>query len=320
MGVLRIGLQIPNFTYPGIAERDLFERVSSIAVAAEDAGFDSLFVMDHFYQIAMVGASTNAMFESYTLLGAIAARTNSINLGTLVTGVTYRNPALLAKIVTTLDVISRGRAILGIGAAWNEEEHEGYGFDFPPVKERMDRLEETLQICRAMFTEETPSFSGAHYRIHEALNNPRPIRANGIPILIGGGGEQRTLRLVAKYADACNLFGDEPTIRHKLMVLNQHCAEIGRNPEEITKTRLGALVIGETEADAERKGRELMAARNMDLERFRSYAVAGDPDAVCEQIQAYREAGLDGMVFNMNDVHDLDAVALAGETLKRAFA
>lgn len=215
-GITRFGLQIPNFTYPAVANGDLFSRISDMAVAAEESGFDSIWVMDHFYQIAPVGPRTDPMLEAYTLLGGIAARTRTASVGTLVSGVTYRNPALLAKAVTTLDIVSGGRAILGIGAAWNEDEHAGYGFPFPPLSERMDRLEEALQICRAMFIEQTPSFTGRHHAIHEALNNPRPLRPGGIPILVGGSAERRTLALVAKYADVCNLFGDIPTIHHKI--------------------------------------------------------------------------------------------------------
>jgi F420-dependent oxidoreductase-like protein len=259
------------------------------------------------------------MLEAYTLLGALAARTSKVSLGTMVTGVTYRNPALLAKQVTTLDIVSAGRAILGIGAAWNEDEHEGYGFEFPPVGERLDRLEEALQVCRAMFAEQHPSFSGRHYRIQEALNFPRPLRRDGIPILVGGSGERRTLALVARYADACNLFGDVPTIRHKLDVLERHCEAIGRDPATITKTRLGGLVIAETSEQAERRGQEMARARGMDEERYRGYVVAGDPDAVCEQVAAYLDAGLDGLVFNMHDAHDLEPVRLAGRTLTNAF-
>ena len=200
MTVTRFGLQVPSFTYEGVADADLFETVAAIAVTAEESGFDSLWVMDHFYQIAMVGPSSDPMLEAYTLLGAIAARTSSISLGTMVTGVTYRNPALLAKQVTTLDIVSAGRAILGIGAAWNDEEHNGYGFDYPPIGERMDRLEEALQIARAMFAGERPSFEGRYYRTSQALNVPGPLRPGGIPILVGGSGERRTLALVAKYA------------------------------------------------------------------------------------------------------------------------
>jgi F420-dependent oxidoreductase-like protein len=320
MGITRFGLQIPNFTYAGVADRDLFERVADIATAAEASGFDSVWVMDHVYQIANVGPSSDPMLEAYTLLGALAARTRKVSLGTMVTGVTYRNPALLAKEVTTLDIISSGRAILGIGAAWNDEEHAGYGFDYPPVPERLDRLEDALQICRAMFTEDAPSFEGKHYRIHEAFNFPRPIRPDGIPILVGGGGERRLLALVAKYADACNLFGDVATIRHKLDVLDRHCETFDRDPATITKTRLGTLVIAATEAEAEAKGRAMAEARGIDEERYRATVIVGSPDTVIEQVHSFLEAGLDGLVFNMYDLEELDPVRLAGETLTRAFA
>ena len=318
MLLTRFGLQIPNFTYDGVADADLFERVAAIATTAEDAGFDSVWVMDHFYQIGGVGPRTDPMLEAYTLLGAIAARTHRARRGTMVTGVTYRNPALLAKAVTTLDVVSSGRAVLGIGAAWNDDEHAGYGFDFPPVAERMGRLEEALQICRAMFAGAAPSFEGRYYSTDGALNAPAPIHGS-IPILIGGGGERRTLRLVAEYADGCNLFGDLATVRHKLEVLERHCLAVGRDPAEITKTRLGTLVIADTAEQAERKGLALRAARGMDEEQYRGYAVSGHPDQVCEQVQAYLDAGLDGLVFNMPDAQDLDPVRLAGRTLTDAF-
>jgi len=319
MDVTRFGLQIPNFTFSGVSDPDLFERVADIAGAAEESGFDSVWVMDHFYQIAGVGPRTDPMLEAYTLLGALAARTQRVSLGTMVSGVTYRNPALLAKEVTTLDVISKGRAILGIGGAWNEDEHAGYGFEFPPIGERLDRLEEALQICRSMFTEEAPSFTGRHYRVHEALNYPRPIRPEGIPILVGGGGERRTLRLVAQYADACNLFGDLDTTRHKLEVLDRHCDAVGRDPAAITRTRLGTLVIADTTEEAERKARELAAVRGMDEERLRAMTTIGDPDTVCEEVAAYLEAGLDGLIFNMFDAQDLTPIRLAGEALRQAF-
>jgi F420-dependent oxidoreductase-like protein len=313
-------LQIPNFTFPGVDDGELFERIAQIAVTAEESGFDSVWVMDHFYQITSVGPRTDPMLEAYTLLGAIAARTERAGLGAMVTGVTYRNPAYLAKVLTTLDVVSSGRAILGIGAAWNDDEHAGYGFGFPPVTERMERLEEALQICRAMFTQEAPSFTGRYYAIAGALNWPRPIRPGGIPILVGGSGERKTLRLVAMYADACNLFGDVGTIRHKLEVLNRHCEAIGRDPAEITKTRLGGLVIAETNAEAERKAGVMAEARGMDPARVHDYLTVGDPDSVCEQLAKYFDAGLDGMIFNMNDAQDLDPVRLAGKTLSSAFA
>jgi F420-dependent oxidoreductase-like protein len=317
--IARLGLQIPNFTYPGVADADLFERVSQIALTAERSGFDSVWVMDHLYQIAMIGPPENAMFEAYTVLGAIAARTSKVRLGTMVSGVTYRNPALLAKIVTTLDVISSGRAVLGIGSAWNEQEHIGYGFDFYTARERFERLTEAVQICRAMFTEQRPSFHGTYYRIVEALNVPRPITPGGPPILVGGSGEKWTLRLVAERADACNLFGDVETIRHKLSVLERHCAEVGRDPSEITKTRLGSLLIGATEEEAQAKLSTFAATRRISEQQARAIATIGSPDAVAEQAQALLDAGLDGLLFNMPDAHDLEPVELAGATLAPLF-
>jgi F420-dependent oxidoreductase-like protein len=315
--MLRLGLQIPNFTYPGVPDGELFDRVADIAVTAEQAGFDSIWVMDHFYQIPNVGQRTEPMLESYTLLGGIAARTSRAVLGTMVTGVTYRNPALLAKIVTTLDIVSSGRAILGIGAAWNEDEHRGYGFDFPPAGERLGRLEEAVQICRGMFTQEEFTFQGRFYRTNGALNFPRPVRPGGIPILIGGSGERRTLRLVATYADACNLFGDVATIRHKLEVLQRHCKEVGRDPSAIIKTRLGTLVIAGTQAEAQRKAEAHWKRRGV-IEAWRASYIVGDPDGVAEQVRTYFEAGLDGLFFNMPDAYDLETVALAGKTLTSA--
>jgi F420-dependent oxidoreductase-like protein len=284
--ITRLGLQIPNFTFPGVADADLFDTIAGIATTAEAHGFDSLWVMDHLYQIGMVGPKEDPMLEGYTLLAALAARTRRVGLGTMVTGVTYRNPALLAKIVTTLDVISSGRAILGLGAAWNDDEHAGYGYDFPPVKERMDRLEEALQICRAMFTEAAPTFDGRYYRIHEVQNNPKPIRGR-IPILIGGSGEKRTLRLVAQYGDACNLFGDPDTVRHKINVLERHCADVGRDPAGITKTVLFTVE---------------------------------DPGAAADQVAAFVGVGVDGVVVNLRGVEDLDNVARTGETLRKVLA
>jgi F420-dependent oxidoreductase-like protein len=322
--MIRLGLQIPSFTYPGVADDALFERVSDIALTAEESGFDSVWVMDHFYQLPLLGPPTLNMMESYTLLAALAARTSRVQLGTLVTGVTYRNPAVLAKEVTTLDVISRGRAVLGIGAAWFDQEHEGYGVPFPSTRERLDRLEEAVQICKAMFTEETATFDGEYYRVKDAINNPRPIRPEGIPIMVGGGGEKRTLRIVATHADMCNLFGSPDEVRHKLDVLAGHCEAVGRDPKTINKTRLGTMFIGETREAAETKLADELAARGMNLETMDDatrQAVTGmfhvgGPDEIAAQVHDLLEAGLDGLIFNLIDAHDLDAVALAGSVLK----
>jgi F420-dependent oxidoreductase-like protein len=316
---IRLGLQIPSFNFPGVSPGELFERLTEIAAAAESSGFDSLFVMDHLHQIPGVGPQTNWMLEGNTILAGIAARTERMQLGLMVGGVTYRNPALHAKITTTLDVISGGRAIHSLGAAWFEDEHRAYGFDFPSLVERLERLEDALQIARAMFTQEPASFEGRHYRIENALNNPRPLRGD-IPILVGGSGERKTLRLVAQYADACNIFGDPERVRHLLGVLDDHCEAVGRDPAEIAKTRLGTLAIGHTHEEAERSLATWPDRANLPEERLQAVLTLGDPDEVGEQVQALLGAGLDGLIFHLPNPHDLDAVSLAGETLSAAFA
>src|SRR5712692_1036474 len=310
----RFGLQLPNFTL-GVPDDELFDRVVDLAVTGEESGFASLWVMDHLYQLPALGGPDKPMLEAYTLLGGLAARTSRAELGTLVTGVTYRNPALVAKIITTLDVVSGGRAILGIGAAWYEEEHIGLGFDFPPARERLDRLEEAIQICRAMFTEEAPSFTGKHYRIEKALNVPRPIQPGGPRIMVGGSGEKRTLRLVAKYADMCNIHGSPDTVRHLLEVLRGHCAEVGRNPGEITKTRLGSLFLSSSPEEAEQTSGFLRDAAG---DEFEERFTVGDPPAVLDQVEALVGAGLDELIFNM-PFADVATVRRAGDLLVSRF-
>jgi F420-dependent oxidoreductase-like protein len=307
----RFGLQIPGFAFPGVDDRDMFEHVADIAVTGENAGFDSIWVMDHFWQLPPLGGPDAPILEAYTLLGALAARTQRAELGTLVTGVTYRNPALVAKLVTTLDVISRGRAICGIGAAWYEEEHVGLGFDYPTVRERMDRLEEALTIIKAMFTVDAPTYEGRYYRIRGAKNVPRPLRAGGPPILIGGDGERRTLRLVAQYADFCNIHGGPATIRHKLEVLRGHCDDVSRDPSEITKSWLGTLVLTDTAEEAEGVKELLRGVIGPD---FEERSIVGDENGVIERVTALVDAGLDMIIVNM-PTSDTDAVGRAGELL-----
>ncbi len=311
----KFGLQIPNFTFADVPDREMFEHVADLAVAGEQAGFDSVWVMDHFWQLPPLGGPTQPMLEAYTLLGGLAARTRRVKLGTLVTGVTYRNPALLAKMATTLDIVSSGRAMLGLGAAWYEEEHDALGFDFPRAGERLDRLEEALQICRSMFTEEAPSFAGKHYRIEKALNIPRPVQPNGPRIMVGGSGEKRTLRLVAQYADMCNINGSPDTIRHLLEVLHGHCADVGRDPSEITTTRLGSLFLTSSAEEAEQTSGFLREAAGADFEeRF----TVGDPGAVIDQVDALVDAGLDELIFNL-PFADPATVRRAGELLVARF-
>jgi F420-dependent oxidoreductase-like protein len=313
----RVGLQIPNFNLPDTEPADLLARLTDIAQTAENSGFDSIYVMDHLHQIRGVGPEENWMLEGPTTLAALAARTSTARLGLMVGGVTYRNPALMAKITTTIDVLSGGRAILGIGAAWFEGEHRAYGYDFPPLKERFERLEDALKITRAMFTEQRATVQGTHHHVDQAYNNPKPLNGD-VPILVGGSGERKTLRLVARYADASNIFGDVAQIRHLMGVLDQHCADVGRDPGEITRTKLATLVIGATHEAAQAKAAPIR--EHLPAERADALLLAGDPDGIGEQVAAMREAGLDGVIVNMPYVHDLEDVALAGKTLAAATA
>jgi F420-dependent oxidoreductase-like protein len=240
---VKIGLHISNFTWPEGAPR-LGAVLAEIATAADEAGFERISVMDHLWQIQVIGPAEQEMLEAYTTLGFLAGHTRTAKLLTLVTGVTYRDPGLLAKAVTTLDVLSGGRAILGLGAAWNEAESRGLGLFFPSTKERFERLEEALRICRQMFDGDETPFEGKHYRLERLLNSPLPLSRPRPPILVGGGGEKKTLRLVAQYADACNLFPG-PDVQHKLDVLKQHCETVGRDYDDIQKTVLFNFDLGE---------------------------------------------------------------------------
>ena len=241
---MKIGLQVPNFTWPG-GDAKIGETFGEIGKRAEEAGFDSVWVMDHFFQIPGVGPAEWPMLEGYSALSFIAGKTSRVKIGTMVTGVMYRYPGILMKTVTTLDVLSGGRAYLGIGAGWYEREHKGLGVPFPPLKERFERLEETLQIAHRMWSGEIGTYHGKYYQLEETMNHPQAVTKPHPPILIGGTGEQKTLRFVAKYGDACNLFwrlGDD-ALKHKLDVLRQHCATENRPYEEIEKTSLNSILV-----------------------------------------------------------------------------
>ena len=239
---MELGLHLTNFTWPD-GPAKIAQNLTRIAVAAEDAGLTKLSVMDHLWQIRGVGPAEHDMLEAYTLLGYLAARTKKIDLLAWVSAVVYREPGLLAKAVTTLDVLSEGRAWLGIGAAWNVDEAQGLGLPFPSTKERFERLEEALQICLQMWSESEEPYEGTHYRLGRTLNSPQALSRPHPPILIGGGGERKTLRLVAQYAQACNLFAN-PEVPHKLDVLREHCAELGRDYDEIEKTVMVRFDLG----------------------------------------------------------------------------
>jgi len=319
---IRMGLQIPLFTYPEVAPHELFERISGIAVTAEAHGFDSVWVMDHFYQLPGLGRPEENMFEAYALLSALAARTSTVRLGCMVGGMTYRNPAFLAKQVTALDVISKGRAIWGIGAGWFEQEHLEYGYEFGTFTDRFEKLEEGLQIIKSMFVNDTTTLDGKWFKVTNALNSPKPVQAGGPPVLIGGGGEKKTLRMVAQYGDACNVFGSPDQVRHLMGVLDAHCANLGRDPKEICRTRLGTLIIARTMEEAQVKlSARLGGAKFEDLPadlqfRVQHQFLVGDADTVTEKVQALLDAGLDGLIFNMPDSYDLETVAYAGEVLR----
>jgi F420-dependent oxidoreductase-like protein len=273
---VKIGVHIPDLTYPG-GPTALGADLARIAEGADAAGIDRVSVMDHVWQIPNVGPVDHDMLEAYTALGFLAARSSRIKLLTLVTGVTYRDPGLLAKAVTTLDVLSGGRAIFGIGAAWNEEEARGLGLPFAPIAERFERLEETLQIAEQMWSGSEEPYEGRRYHLERTLNVPQPLRRPRPPILIGGGGERKTLRLVARYADACNLFNSEE-LPHKLDVLKRHCENEGRDYDEIEKTVSYRFDVGPKGENTGRIVEELGRLREM------GFTVAHGQVADMEQI------------------------------------
>ena len=310
---IHLGLQIPNFNFPDVGEEQLFERLSDIAATAESSGFDTVLVMDHLHQIRGVGPPENWMLEGNIILSALAARTRRVNLSLLVGATTYRNPALHAKVTTTLDVISGGRAVHGIGAGWNVEEATAYGYEFPSLGERFERLEDHLNIARAMFTHSPASYQGKHHSIDGAFNNPQPIRGD-IPIMIGGSGEKKTLRMVAQYADASNFFGDVERIKHLIGVLEGHCERLDRDPADITKTRLGTVLIRPSQDEADALFKRIAETSGMPADRLATWIV-GDPDTVAEKCSELLDAGLDGLIFNSAQTHDLETVELLGRTL-----
>ena len=288
---MHLGLHLSSFTYPA-GPPGLRDDLGRIAATAEEAGFTKLSVMDHVWQIGPVGPPELDMLEAYTALGYLAAKTERIELVAWVTAVVYREPGLLAKCVSTLDVLSGGRAWLGIGAAWNEEESRGLGLPFPPTAERFERLEEALQIFLQMCSDDDGPFDGKHYRLARTLNVPQPLQRPHPPILIGGGGEKKTLRLVAQYAQACNLFAS-PDLEHKLDVLRQHCADVGRDYDEIEKTVMMPLDVG---ADGEHV------------------------DAILAQLAELAKLGIQHVHGRLMDVEKITPLEIVGEKLVPAAA
>lgn len=323
----RVGYQIPNFTYPDTGPERLFEAVAAQAEAAERAGFDTVMVMDHFYQLPMLGEPSDYMLECYTTLAALAPRTTRVRLGALVTGNTYRNPALLAKIVTTLDVVSGGRAQLGIGAGWFDVEHEALGFAFGTFTERFEKLEEALRIILPMLRDERPTLEGRHYRVREAINQPPPI--GRIPVMIGGSGERKTLRLVARYADESNLTCPLDEVPRKLDALAAHCEREGRDRSEITVSLQVACVIAPSADEAFAEAKAYLRRRGIDYDTLDgdtrrmllSLVHWGGPDELGEYFEQVRSAGLDGVTCSLPaNGENPERVALLGETAARVFA
>jgi F420-dependent oxidoreductase-like protein len=322
--VTKLGYQMPNFTYPDTAPEALFGTIARQAVEAEAGGFDTVMVMDHFYQLPMLGPPELEMLECYSVLSALAQHTSKVRLSALVTGNTYRNPTLLAKTVTTLDVVSGGRAQLGIGAGWFELEHDSLGFEFGTFTERFEKLEEALQIIRGMFAGERPSLDGKWYQVTDAINSPAPL--GKIPIMIGGGGEKKTLRLVAQYADESNLICGVEEIPRKLEALAGHCERLGRDRSEITVSYQGRACIAPTHEQAVAEVDALLASRGFDVSTMsdedaagvRSMVPHGDPDTIGELFSTYLATGVDGVTVSAPaNGHVEGRVQLLGETLAK---
>jgi F420-dependent oxidoreductase-like protein len=311
---LKFGIDHPNFSYDGKSEQ-IVESLRNITTTAESLGYDSFWVMDHFHQIPNVGEEHEPMLEGWTTLGTIAGFTSKIRLGTLVTGIIYRHPTILAKIGATLDVLSKGRLFMGIGAAWNESESKAYGIPFPTTRERFRRLEESVQIIKRMWTEERANFDGHYYKVHDAYCNPKPIQKPHPPIMIGGSGERETLKLVAKYADACNLFGSPQIVKKKLDVLREHCKRVGRDYNSILKTKLGVVLMDKDRAALDKRVADRFKGVPEDMRK--EFAVIGTPEEAKRQIETFRDSGIDYFITGFEWGREVQSAQLfANEVMK----
>lgn len=280
---MQLGIHYMNFTQPGVGPEKMGPLLRDTAIAAEEIGSSWFTMMDHYFQMETFATAHHPMLEGYTSLGFVAALTKRMQLGLMVTGVTYRHPGLLAKIVTTLDVLSQGRAILGIGAAWYEREHKALGVPYPELKERFERLEEALQIAQQMWSDSEEPYAGKHYRLDETINIPAAVRKPHPPILVGGSGEKKTLRLVAQYADACNLFAaDVETVANKIDVLKRHCEDVGREFSEIKITIMGPARQAAEDPDGFLREMEAYAALGVSLVELAN--VGPDPVAYVREL------------------------------------
>lgn len=328
----RLGYQIPSFTYPDeagdtVGPAGVFDVVVRQAKEADASGFDTVMVMDHFYQLPMIGPPDDYMLECYTMLAALAQHTSNVRLSSLVTGNTYRNPAVLAKTVTALDVVSGGRAQLGIGAGWFEEEHDAFGIEFGTFTDRFEKLEEALNIILPMLRDERPSLDGEHYVVKDAINQPPPV--GRIPVMIGGSGEKKTLRMVAQYADESNLTAGPDEVPRKLDALASHCERLGRDRSEITVSMQRNVCIAPThdqavaelDAGLARRGMDISSMSPEDADGIRGLFAYGDPDEIAEQFEGWKALGVDGFTMNaLANGHVPERVALMGETLAKVVA
>ncbi|HJR47465.1 MAG TPA: LLM class F420-dependent oxidoreductase [Nitrososphaeraceae archaeon] len=306
---MKFGLQHPNFSfdYKNQDVSQITDTLKNLITKAENSGFDSFWVMDHFHQIQFVGRPEEPMLEGWTVISMLAAITTKIKLGTLVTGIIYRYPSVLAKIAATLDVLSKGRLFMGIGAGWNEQESLAYGISFPSNQERMLRLEEAIQVIRKMWTEEPyASFNGKYYQIRNAYCNPKPIQKPSPPILVGGSGERKTLKIVAKYADACNLFGSPETVRKKLDILKEHCKSVGRDYSSILKTKLSAIIVDDNNDMAKNRVRKTFGG--IPEEQIKEFVIYGTPEDVSRQIEIFEQVGIQYLTVNLEPYGELEAL------------
>ncbi|MCU1367254.1 MAG: putative oxidoreductase [Ilumatobacteraceae bacterium] len=317
----RLGYQIPSFTYPDTGPAELFDVIARQAKEADTSGFDTVLVMDHFYQLPHLGEPERYMLECYTLLAALARETANVRLSALVTGNTYRNPAVLAKTVTTLDIISNGRAQLGIGAGWFELEHDAFGIEFGTFTDRFEKLEEALQIILPMLNGEKATLAGKHYNVVDAMNSPAPVRH--VPVMIGGGGERKTFRMAAQYADEANIIADAADMPRKLEALAQRCAELGRDRSTLVVSWQRTVCIAPTMEEARADLDAYIRLRGMDPDTLSAEWRAiiagrfliGDPDTVGEQLTKELALGIDGFTINLPaNGHVPGRVTLLGET------
>jgi len=320
---MQFGLQHPNynFDYDGQDASQIIDSLKNLVIKAENLGFDSFWVMDHFHQIPVVGKLEDPMLEGWTAISVLAGITSKIKLGTLVTGLIYRYPSVLAKMGATLDVLSKGRLFMGIGAAWNEEESSAYGIPFPSNKERLQRLDEAIQIIRKMWSggegggdEPAATFKGKYYQINNAYCNPKPIQKPWPPIMVGGAGERYTLRIVAKYADACNLFGSAETVKRKLSILREHCKSVGRDYDSILKTKLGFVVVDNDKETVEKRVQQIIS-KGMPEEQVREFLMHGTPEDILKQVELLEEVGVQYLIVDLEPHRELEALEIFGNSI-----